>query len=64
MKDSKTVSYNAGFDMELNGYDKNTGTIAKTNKEMINWYDNWSNKEPDKYFAYIYDEVVEEPIVK
>lgn len=62
MKDPKTMSYNAEFDMELKGYDKNTGTITKTDEEMINWYDNWINKEPDKYFAYIYDETIEEPI--
>ena len=37
MKDSKTMSYNAGFDMDLKGYDKNTGTITKTDEEMINW---------------------------
>ncbi len=62
MKDSKTMSYNAGYDMELKGYDKVTGTITKTDEEMINWYNNWINKEPDKYFAYIYDNEVPEPI--
>ncbi len=29
---------------------------------MIKWYDNWVNKEPDKYFAYIMMDVSEEPI--
>lgn len=62
MKDPKTMSYNAGYDMDLKGYDKETGTITKTNEEMINWYNNWVNKEPDKYFAYIYDENITEPI--
>ncbi len=62
MKDPKTMSYNSGFDLELRGYNKNTGTITKTKEEMIKWYDNWVNKEPDKYFAYIYDEILEEPI--
>ena len=51
MKDTKTMSYNAGFDMDLKGYNKETGTITKTDEEMINWYNNWINKEPDKYFA-------------
>ena len=55
MKNPKTMSYNAG-------YDKVTGTITKTNEEMINWYNNWINKEPDKYFAYIYDDNISEPI--
>ena len=58
MKDPKTMSYNAWYDMELKGYDKNTGTITKTDEEMINWYNNWIDKEPDKYFAYIYDKTI------
>ena len=29
---------------------------------MITWYNNWVDKEPDKYFAYIYDENITEPI--
>lgn len=62
MKDPKTMSYNSGFDMNLKGYDKNTGTISKTDEEMVTWYNNWINKEPDKFFAYIYDEKLEEPI--
>ena len=62
MKDSKTMSYNAGYDMDLKGYDKITGTITKTDEEMITWYNNWINKEPDKYFAYIYDTEIKKPI--
>lgn len=62
MKDQKTMNYNAGYDMDLKGYDKETGTITKTDEEMITWYNNWVNKEPDKYFAYIYDSKIEEPI--
>lgn len=62
MKDPKTMSYNAGYDMDLKGYDKETGTITKTDEEMIIWYNNWVNKEPDKYFAYIYDSEITEPI--
>lgn len=62
MKDKNTMSYNAGYDMDLKGYDKETGTITKTDEEMINWYNNWINKEPDKYFAYIYSKDINEPI--
>ena len=54
MIDAKTMSYNAGFDMDLKGYNKETGTITKTNEEMIDWYNNWIHKEPGKYFAYIF----------
>ena len=62
MQDPKTMSYNAGFDMDLKGYDKETGTITKTDKEMVSWYNNWINKEPDKYFAYVFDKKINEPI--
>lgn len=62
MKDINTMSYNIGYDIDLKGYDKITGTITKTDEEMITWYNNWVNKEPDKYFAYIYDKDIREPI--
>ena len=35
MKDQKTMNYNAGFDMNLKGYDKKTGIISKADKEVI-----------------------------
>ena len=62
MSDPKTMSYNAGFDLELKGYDKATGTITKTDEELNDWYDKWIGYEPDKYFAYIYIEDIDEPI--
>ena len=62
MKDTNTMSYNKDYDIDLKGYDKNTGTISKTEEEMINWYNNWINKEPDKFFSYIYIDNIEEPI--
>ena len=62
MRDSKTMSYNAGYDIDLKGYDKKTGTITKSNEEMIDWYNKWINQEPDKYFAYIYNNSISEPI--
>ena len=36
MKDINTMSYNAGYDIDLKGYDKITGTITKTDEEMMN----------------------------
>lgn len=62
MNDPKTMSYNAGYDLDLKGYDKNTGIISKTDDEMIDWYNKWVNKEPDRYFAYIYSADEDEPI--
>ena len=62
MNDPKTMEYNAGLNLELKGYNKQTGTISKTNEEMIEWYNKWIDKEPDRYFAYIYVCEVDEPI--
>ena len=62
MSDPKTMSYNAGFDIELKGYDKITGTITKTDEELNDWYDKWIDHEPDRFFAYIYVENIEEPV--
>ena len=62
LNDPKTMSYNAGLDLELQGYDKNTGTISKTDEELLIWYDKWINHEPDRYYAYIYVENIKEPI--
>lgn len=62
MNDPQTMNYNAGFDMNLKGYDKETGIISKNDEELIEWYNKWINKEPDRYFAYIYVDEKEEPI--
>ena len=62
MMDPDTMSYNAGYDVDIKGYDKETGIISKTDEEMLEWYDKWIDKEPDRYFRYIYAEGIEEPI--
>lgn len=62
LNDPKTMSYNAGFDLDIKGYDKQTGTITKTDEEMLDWYNKWVNKEPNRYYAYIYLIDEEEPI--
>ncbi len=62
MLDPKTMNYNAGYDINLKGYNKENGTISKNNDEMIEWYNKWINNEPDRYFAYIYDYEIDEPV--
>ena len=62
MMDPDTMSYNAGYDIDLGGYSKSTGTIKKTDEDMIRWYDTWFNKEPDRYYRYIYVNGIDEPI--
>ena len=62
MMDAETMSYNAGYDINLKGYNKKTGTITKTKEEMISWYIKWIKEPKDKYFAYIYENNGKEPI--
>lgn len=62
LNDSNTMSYNAGYDINLKGYDKETGTITKINEEMIEWCNKWINKEPDRFYAYIISVDESEPI--
>ncbi len=62
MNDPDTMNYNAGYDIDLKGYNKVNGTINKSVKEMEEWFNKWNNKEPEKYFAYIYVDEIVEPI--
>ena len=48
MMDAETMSYNAGYDINLKGYNKKTGTITKTKEEMISWYIKWIKEHKDK----------------
>lgn len=61
MMDPETMSYNAGYDREMDGYDKASGTICKTDEQLWEWYEKWT-KSPNRYFAYIYDADLEIPV--
>ena len=54
MQDKETMEYNAGYNIDLKGYDYETGCIYKTDIEMQEWYDKWIGKD-DRYYAYIVD---------
>ena len=60
LMDKETMSYNAGLDLDINGYNKEDGTINMSDSDMLNWYNKWINKEPDRYYAYVY--VNNEPV--
>lgn len=62
LNDSNTMFYNAGYDIDLKGYNKETGAVSKTDEEMFDWYNKWINKEPDRYYAYIISIDESEPI--
>lgn len=61
MADPKTMSYNAGYGISDPSYDYKTGTITKTSEELISWFNDWTSNN-DRYFAYIYDSEITEPI--
>lgn len=55
LEDKDTMSYNKGFDLDIKGYDKETGIIIKTDEELEQWYYKWVNNEPNRFYYYIYD---------
>ena len=61
MLDPDTMNYNAGYDLELKGYNKKNGTIYKSDEELSVWYDKWIGVD-NKYLAFVYIDDVEEPI--
>lgn len=54
MQDKDTMEYNAGYNIDLKGYDYDTGCIYKADSEMQEWYDKWIGNK-DRYYAYIVD---------
>lgn len=52
LKDSKTMQYNAGYNHNLDGYDKNSGCINSFDKNR--WYKR-QMIDRNRYFAYIID---------
>ena len=53
MSDPDTMSYNAGWDVEYDGYHRDTGCIDYPDEVLADWYDSWIGKEPDCFYAYI-----------
>ena len=53
MSDPETMSYNAGWDVEYDGYHRDTGCIDYPDEVLADWYDGWVGNEPDCFYAYI-----------
>lgn len=53
MQDPDTMNYNKGYNMDFDGYDKETGCIAFPEQEWEDWYDYFIEKEPQRFYAYI-----------
>ena len=59
LKDKNTMEYNAGYDLNLEGYDKYTGCINSLDK--IRWYTK-QIKDKNRYFAYVINKETNIPI--
>ena len=53
MSDPETMSYNAGWDVDFDGYHRDTGCIDYPDEVLSKWYANWVGQEPDCFYAYI-----------
>ena len=61
MIDQDTMNYNAGYDLELKGYNNKNGDIYKSDEELSMWYDKQIGAD-NKYLAFVYIDDVKEPI--
>ena len=53
-EDPFTMDYNAGYDVNFEGYNYSDGTIKTNIKELKNvWYKRWVHNWPTNYYAYI-----------
>lgn len=50
--DPDTMNYNKGFE-KFCGYNRDTGCIDFNEDKWINWFNQWINNVPERYYAYI-----------
>lgn len=53
LQDPDTMSYNKGYDISAEGYDKETGCIAFPERKWADWHAYFVGQEPQRYYAYI-----------
>ncbi len=53
MSDPDTMSYNKGYNLEIDGYDNRTGCIEFPEYNWRGWFNKFIGNEPDRYYAYI-----------
>ena len=51
--DPETMSYNAGWDVEYDGYHRDTGCVDYPDEVLPSWYEDMIGHEPDRFYAYI-----------
>ena len=53
MSNPETMSYNANWDVDWDGYHRETGCIDFPESEWDEWYEYWTDNEPERFYAYI-----------
>lgn len=53
LEDPETMSYNRGYDLDLDGYDKETGCIAFPKAEWKKSHEYLVENEPQCFYAYL-----------
>ena len=53
MSDPETMSYNANWDVDYDGYHRDTGCIDYPDEVLPDWYEGCVGREPDCFYAYI-----------
>lgn len=53
MQDPDTMSYNKGYELNFDHYDKATGCIAFPEEEWEDWYNYYIGQESQRFYAYI-----------
>ena len=51
--DPETMSYNAGWDVEYDGYHRDTGCVDYPDEVLPSWHEDMIGHEPDRFYAYI-----------
>ena len=53
LSDPETMSYNANWDVDWDGYHRDTGCIDFPETAWAAWYEYWIGHEPERFYAYI-----------
>ncbi len=53
LADEETMSYNKNWNVNYNGYHRETGCVDFPEKEWAEWYERYIGNEPDRFYAYI-----------
>lgn len=56
LADPATMAYNAGYHLDVPGYDNATGTLAFPPYRWARWAARWLNNAPLRYYAYVLDD--------